>query len=83
MKGHTSYLTFATLLPRVVRQEADPTLEREKDLEKRKLAGQERAKERRAQREAEEKVNEVEAATSATPSTDAVVESKEPLSLKL
>jgi DNA-binding transcriptional regulator GbsR (MarR family) len=80
MKGHTSYLTFATLLPRVVRQEADPTLEREKDLEKRKLAGQERAKERRAQREAEEKVNEVEAATSATPSTDAVVESKDPLS---
>ncbi|UZJ54114.1 hypothetical protein CBS101457_003434 [Exobasidium rhododendri] len=60
MKGHTSYLTFATLLPRVVRQEADPTLEREKDLERRKLAGQEKARQRKAEREAEEKEREEE-----------------------
>lgn len=51
MRGHTSYLTFATLLPRVVRQEADPTLEREKEQERRKAAGRERARQKKAQRE--------------------------------
>jgi hypothetical protein len=58
MKGHTSYLTFATLLPRVVRQEADPTLEREKEVERRKLIGQEKARLRRQEKEAEEKAGE-------------------------
>lgn len=60
MRGHTSYLTFATLLPRVVRQEADPTLDREKELERRKLANQEKARQRKADKEAEEKGKEGE-----------------------
>lgn len=47
MRGHTSYLTFATLLPRAVKQESDPTLEREKAAEQRKAAQAERARARK------------------------------------
>lgn len=47
MRGHTSYLTFATLLPRIVERQADPTLEREKENEKRKQLNRERAQKRK------------------------------------
>lgn len=47
MRGHTSYLTFATLLPRIVERQPDPTLEREKENEKRKQLNKERAQKRK------------------------------------
>ncbi|MCO5613895.1 hypothetical protein L7F22_068173 [Adiantum nelumboides] len=47
MRGHTSYLTFATLLPRIVERQQDPTLEREKENEKRKQLNRERAQKRK------------------------------------
>lgn len=47
MRGHTSYLTFATLLPRVVERQPDPTLEREKENAKRKEMAAERSRQRK------------------------------------
>lgn len=48
MRGHTSYLTFATLLPRLVKQEPDPLLENEKLAEERKKAQAEKTRQRKA-----------------------------------
>jgi tRNA (adenine57-N1/adenine58-N1)-methyltransferase len=53
MRGHTSYLTFATLLPRVVTRQTDPTLEREREQAKRKAFNQERARLRDCERKSE------------------------------
>lgn len=51
MRGHTSYLTFATLLPRDVVRRPDPALEREQEQLKRKVANMERARTRKTEQD--------------------------------
>lgn len=67
MRGHTSYLTFATLMPRIIRQELDPTLEKEKEAARRKEINDERIRKRREeklkQKALEEEAGQAQTAT--------------------
>ncbi|PWN93831.1 GCD14-domain-containing protein [Acaromyces ingoldii] len=76
MRGHTSYLTFATLMPRIIRQELDPTLEKEKEAARRKEINDERIRKRREEKLKQKALEEeaVQAQTATPPQAEAETE---------